>query len=430
MSTKRITDRPNILLITTHDTGRHLGVYGRGVDTPAFACLAAEGVRFDRHFCTAPQCSPSRAALTTGRWPHSTGMLGLLGFGWSLPSDQVTLAKALGGAGYDTWLWGFQHEHEDPAALGYAHDPIGYRRGEVPKIGAGHVTPRLCDWLAGRPDGPFFASVGFFETHIPFPREPVDAETLSRTRAPAWLPDHPSVRLDVARLNRSVQTVDRCLGRILDALDSAALASNTLLVFTTDHGIAFPRAKCTLYDPGIEAALLMRWPDELPANRVACELVSNVDLMPTLLDLAGVPVPPTVQGRSLAGLLRGGTYEPRRELFAEMTWHDAYDPMRCVRTGRYKLIRRFDPLPRNVLPKSYWASCEGAGALRPLFADTPPEWELFDLAADPLELSNAADHPGYAAIRRQLADTLERWMRDTDDPLLRGPVPNPQEAAP
>jgi len=418
--------RPNILLIITHDTGRHLGCYGRPVCSPAIDRMAGEGVRFERYFVCAPQCSPSRAAITSGHYPHKTGMLGLLGYGgWRMGDDCPTLAKALGAAGYDTWLWGFQHEHEDPFRLGYRHDPIAYRRGEVPKILADRVTPHFCAWLETKPAEPWFASVGFYETHLPWPKN--DAAALE-TAVPPYLPDLSELRRDMGEFQESLNRVDCAVGHIIDTLDRTGMAQRTLVIFTTDHGLPLPRAKCTLYDPGIEAALIMRWPAVIPPNRVCSELLSATDLMPTLLEIVGVKNPKGVDGRSFTALLTGGRYVPRREIFAEQTWHDAYAPLRAIRTDRYKLIRRFAAMPANLLPKDFYKCCHASEKLRQLLANTLlPDWEAYDLAADPLETRNlASNNPEAQAELAQLVARLKEWMQESGDPLLNGPVACPE----
>lgn len=415
---------PNILMITCHDLGRHVGSYGRPVGTPQIDRLASEGVQFERYFVCAPQCSPSRASMTTGRYPHRTGVMGLLNLGpWKIDQDCPTLAKSLSAGGYDTWLWGFQHEHPDPSTLGYRHDPIGFRDGQVPKILADYVTPRLCDWLVGKPSEPWFASVGLYETHLGWPKERRRSEAFAAS-VPPYLPDGPELRQDMQALSASLDRVDRSVGRILDTLEVAGLASNTLVVFTTDHGLPLPRAKCTLYDPGLEAALLIRWPAVLAGNRRCSELLSGVDLMPTLLDAAGVASPNGMDGRSFGALLTGGVWQPRPHIFAEQTWHDAYCPIRAVRTDRYKLIRRFEPrLPDNILPKDFYSCCAASEVMRKHFDRTPPLWEAYDLASDPYEMQNLfQDKPHDHPIFGRLATTLDRWMQDTDDPIRLGPV--------
>ncbi len=426
--------QPNILLITLHDLGRQLSCYDRPTFSPGIDRLASEGVRFDNYFVCAPQCSPSRACLTSGRWPHRTGVLGLVGkWGWQMNESVPTLAKALGAAGYDTWLWGFQHEHPNPAALGYQHDPIGYRRGEVPKITADYVGPRFCQWLETKPTVPWFCAVGFYETHLGWPTAAATGRQLRDKSVPPWLPDSPQLRQDMLNFDQSLHQADRQVERILETLDATGQAANTLVVFTTDHGLPLPRAKCDLRDPGLEAALLMRWPERLAANRHCSELLSGVDLTPTLLELAGVELPGDMDGASFAGLLTGGDYRPRDAIFAEQTWHDMYRPLRGIRTNRYKLIQRFNDFPENALPRDFYQTCAAAPMVGRMLDETvPARCEFYDLAQDPTELRpRVADDPkDLPAPGRELHRQLEAWMHRTNDPLLQGPVPSPDGTMP
>jgi N-sulfoglucosamine sulfohydrolase len=429
-----LPERPNILQIICHDLGRQLGCYDRPTHSPGIDRLAAEGVQFDRYFVCAPQCSPSRAALISGRHPHRTGVLGLVGkWNWQMDESVPTIGKTLAAAGYATWLWGFQHEHPSPAALGYQHDPIGYQRGEVPKILADYVGPRLCDWLESKPAGPWFCSVGFYETHLGWPRKPATARQLTDKAVPPYLPDSPELRQDMLNFDQSLHQADRNVERILETLDRTGQAENTVVIFTTDHGLPLPRAKCDLRDAGLEAALLMRWPDRLAANRRCNELLSGVDLMPTLLEIAGEPIPAGVDGESFAGLLTGGTWRPREAIFAQQTWHSAYRPLRSIRTHRHKLIQRFNAFPDNGLPRDFFTTCaSGPKFHREMGEIIPPRLEFFDLAFDPCEVKPhiASDVEGLPPIGRNLYHQLHGWMHKTEDPLLRGPVPAPDGSLP
>ena len=438
--------QPNVLFITLHDTGRHFGCYGRPVATPAIDQFAAQGVRFDNYFCTAPQCSPSRVSMTTGRYPHRAGVLGLCkpNGPYLLDPEVPTLAKSFAAAGYSTHLWGFQHEHTDSAVLGYQHhhstdpgegeyDPVAPEPAWMRRLMAQHVAPRFCSWLKDKPSRPWFAALGFLETHIPYHRQPRPLPADELSRAVPWLPPHPALQVDIGNLNASLAMVDDALRGILAALANAGQVENTIVILTVDHGLALPRAKCSLYDFGLETGLLLRWPAKLAGNRVVSELLSNVDLMPTLLDLCGLPHQKAMDGRSFAGLLQGGEYRPRAAIFAEHSWHETnhYRPMRAIRTHRYKLIRYFAPrLPWNTAPGDFWSSCAAAAPLRATLDETPPEWELFDLAVDPHEQHNLLGTEGNAhapAIHEALRARLDAWMHETGDPLLQGPIKHPVE---
>jgi arylsulfatase A-like enzyme len=413
----------NLVVVICHDLGQHLGCYGRSeVRSPNLDALAASGTRFRRSFCTAPQCSPSRAALWTGRYPHATGVVGLThaGFANDLNPDERHLAQVLREAGYETHLFGGQHEARRPERCGHE-----FRHGHGP---CRAIADEFATFLAQRQAAgrPFFAQIGFSEPHRPFPHEDVTPLPHDRMNVPPYLPDIPVVREDLADLEASTASADRAAGRVIEAVRASPEADRTLILFTADHGIAFVRAKMTLYDPGIEVALIMAGAD-VPAGVVRHELVSNVDVMPTLLDMAGIAIPARLHGRSLAALLRDRAYTPNEFVFAEKTYHTYYDPMRAVRNDRWKLIVNFEFAPwQETSPdyhsnaKSYVESCQALAPRGSRYYHPPVE--LYDLHADPWEQRDLADDPDCRGVRRQLTGVLHDWMRRTGDPLLDGPM--------
>ncbi|NQU42047.1 sulfatase [bacterium] len=414
--------RPNILLYVSHDTGQHIRPYGlRTVRTPNADRMVSEGVLFQKSFCTAPHCSPSRASLFTGRYPHATGVLGLTGgdFGWDLENADWHAASRFHGAGYETALFGIAHEIKDAARLPWDH--------RSPERRGIEMAGELGMWLDGRrnPDQPFFAVCGTVETHREFGGSGGEPDDSLGVTVPGYLHDGPGTRSDLAALQGDVNLWDKGLGNLLDLLDARGLSSNTILLATSDHGIAFPRAKCTLYDPGIEVLLMMRCPGMLSASREVGGLVSNVDILPTLLDLAGIEAGADIHGRSFRSLL-DGSGSHRERIFAEKTYHSYYDPMRAVRDRRFKYIRNFEAfvgveVATDIMRSSSYPENIQA-RLNPL---RHPSEELYDLEADPLEQVNLATDGEYEETRRELAASLWEWMEETDDPLRRGPVPSP-----
>lgn len=413
----------NIMVIITHDTGRHLGCYGRGAPSKNLDKMSENGAIFLNAFCTAPQCSPSRASLLSGLMPHRHGLIGLAHRGFRLRQDVGLLTKFLLKSGYSTHLFGLQHETQwdRVSELGYQHV---HRPGG---LSCAKVTPLVLKFLESNPPQPFFASIGIFETHRPFPKSSSD---LGKIKVPEFLPDTPEVRQDVADLNESVKRVDDSVGQILESLKKNGLLDKTLVIYTTDHGIAFPGAKATLFDPGIEIALLMYGPDEFSGGKSISAMVSNADLMPTICEIAGIEPPEGIDGKSLLPLLRGEVEKLHKHLFVELTYHAAYDPMRGVRTEKFKYIRSFSGrpfwLPPNVdngLTKDWYRKNHPE-----VFEKLRPKEMLFDLQNDPLERKNLADDPAYSGLLEELRALVEQKMQKDDDPLLYGHVMPPESA--
>ena len=326
--------RPNILYMHSHDTGRYVQPYGYAISTPSIQHLAEEGILFRQAFCAAPTCSPSRASLLTGRWAHNSGMIGLAHRGFGLSDYRQHLVHTLRTAGYVSTLIGVQHEARDAQTIGY--DQIV----RLPSSHAVDVAPAAVDFLSHAPSEPFFVSVGFFETHREFPQgqPPADVRYI---RPPTPLPDAPETRRDMAAYMASARQLDWGMDRVLRSLEQSGLTENTLVICTTDHGVAFPGCKCNLTDSGIGVMLIMRGPHGFSGGRVCDAMISQVDIFPTLCDLAQVDSPSWLDGHSLLPWVTGQLDEIRDELFAEVTYHAAYEPQRAVRTRRWKYIRRY-----------------------------------------------------------------------------------------
>lgn len=414
---------PNIIYIHSHDTGRYVQPYGHAVPAPHLQRLAEQGILFRHAFCAAPTCSPSRAALLTGQSAHSSGMLGLAHRGFSLKDYRQHLLHTLRGAGYHSALSGMQHIAKDPNVIGY--DRI-LGQGRTPPV---RQNPELYarEFLEGRPPQPFFLSVGFSETHREFPPAS-PAEDPRYCLPPAPLPDTPATREDMARFKASARILDDKVGAVLETLDRTGLSENTLIIATTDHGLAFPRMKCNLTDSGIGVFLILRGPGGFSGGRVVDSLVSHVDVFPTLCEWLGLERPAWLQGVSFMPLVRGEAQEVRQEIFAEVTYHAAYEPQRCVRTKRWKYIRRWGQRERPVLPNCDDSPSKNAW-LEHGWREREVELEaLYDLVFDPHENANLAGNAAFAAALEEMRGRLERWMRATGDPILDGPVPLPPGA--
>ena len=429
--------RPNVLAFIPHDLGDSLGCYGhRTLRSPNLDALAARGARVANCFTTSPECTPSRGGLWTGLHPHQNGLMGLANFGWVLRAPH--LAQRLQVAGYRTHLFGLQHEvHGEAGGLGYQqhHSPADR------SVSA--VCEALREFLAGpqaRGPQPWFACAGFSDVHRPW-RQPstLDPDAMA---VPPYLPDNPTVRNDLALFAQNILDMDTAVGRVLDALAASSLADDTLVLFTTDHGAGFPRAKATLYDPGIRVPLIVHWPGHVEGGAVHECLISNLDVTPTLLELCGYAVPDDLAGRSFRTLFEGGAYQPRDQVCGALFYDVAYDPMHYVRTGTHKYIRSFavtdadaagaDPEVLSTFAGGRWVRVDdfdvlSSAAWRSMSVETgrPPREELYDLRCDPHEQVNLAGDPKAATVLEDMRRRLHEMMQRTNSPLLRGHVPPP-----
>ncbi len=417
--------KPNIVYFICHDLGRHLACYGdQTIRSPHLDAMASEGVLFTNLVGASTPCSPARGCRMTGRYAHSQGLIGLVNRGWDYPTTPRSIINDLNDAGYFTQLVGFQHEASDVAELGYQ----GVWKDSVR---ADKVADRAIEFLGSEAASrqPFFLSMGTFEVHLPFDKPEYQPADPSEVALPSFLPDNEITRRQMAMFHGSIRFMDEQFGRILAALDASDLRNNTIVVFTTDHGMAFPRAKSTLYEAGIGVATIVRMPKSLGGRTGVCdELLSGIDLRGTLCELAGAPVGPDVQGRSFAPLLTGqGEYQPREEVFSEKNFHDCFDPIRCVRTRQYKYLRSFGDVTNLPLPQDIKRTFPPESLRSDALAPRPAE-ELYDLGADPGEETNLIDSPEHAAVRDDLRARLQAWMEQTDDPILSGEqIPCPPE---
>lgn len=419
--------RPNILVFITHDSGQHFGCYGAPtIRTPAIDALAADGVRLTRMFATSPICSPSRGSFFTGQYPQRNGLMGLADgcYNWAFTDPQRHLSHVLRQAHYRTHLFCHQHEAADAHTLGF--DEVAQCSAPSGEPNAVQVAERVADFLRNRRNSsqPFYAQVGVLQTHTPFGRGGVEPDSERGVWIPPWAIQQPwlrefsrlsgqpvnwtdldSLRSYIAQLQGAVHHVDKAVAILTDALRSTGLEHDTLFVFTTDHGVELPRAKWTVFDPGLAIAFILRWPaGGLTGGRICDHLLSNVDFVPTLAQLLDLSIEHTLDGISFARALREPHSTPPREaIFALFVNSQLYG----VRTSRYKLVRNFQ---------------EGYEPGRPELRR--PAW-LFDLERDPLELHDLSTDPHYAAALDEMNERFWRHLEAVNDPILHGPVPTP-----
>lgn len=419
----------NLIYLHTHDTGRYLSPYGAPTDTPNLQSFAERATLFRNHYCCGPTCSPSRSAMLTGMHAHHNGMMGLAHRGFAIYDYEKHLAQYLGRCGYETMLCGMQHEAADARTLGYErlyiHDKASVQNATEWDMRNGDAA---IAFLREAHERPFFLSYGLEHTHRPF--EELDADIDPRYQStPGPLPDAAPIREDYAGFLTSARRADACLGRIFDVITEMGLWENTVVMYTTDHGIAFPWMKCNLYDAGIGTALMLHDPNHPGKGAVVDALTSHLDIYPTLCDLLGLPTPEWTEGVSLLPLLREKTSSVRNEIYAQVLYHAAYDPQIAVRTDRYKYIRRFDTgyqhpvLPNidNSLSKEYLLS-QGLAEIQ------IPREALYDLSMDPGERNNLTGAAAHQDTLAAMRGKLDAFMREGDHPLLHGPLPLPPGA--
>ncbi|MHC4982990.1 MAG: sulfatase family protein [Planctomycetota bacterium] len=427
----------NILYLHCHDLGRYIQPHGYAIPAPNVQRLAEQGVLFRQAFAAAPTCSPSRAALVTGQWPHCCGMFGLASEKWGFtPNDyRHHIAAYLKARGYETALSGVQHvarlPWHNPRDMGYDH-----LLNHVPTKLENHQPDRTAsaavEFLRRKHERPFFLSVGFLEPHR-FNRgdrrvfsqeigtEPADIDDRYCLPMPHQ-PDMPVTRREMANFKQAVEVVDSKMGAVLDALADSGLSDETLVICTTDHGPGFPDMKCTLTDRGTGVMLIMRAPRGLSGGRVLDALVSQMDICPTICELLGIDKPDWLQGRSIMPLIAGAADEINDAIFTEQNYHGAYRPLRAVRTRRHKYIRRYDLAARKGVdtgPSERMWREHG-------WDDIPQgEEELYDLIFDPHEACNLAASPAHAPALEEMRSRLQHWLETTNDPILTDSVPQP-----
>ena len=415
------THRPNILVLISDDHSvPDLGCYGNdALETPNLDRLASEGIRFNRAYVDSPQCSPSRASLLTGRTPHAAGASRLHA---DILPEIPDVVKLLKSQGYYTG--GYKKIHQD--RIKQEFDYYGGARARFP------------EFFNERPKNkPFLLWFGSLLPHRPYGRGTLSARHRpEEVHVPDYLPDTLRVRKDLARYYQKIEKFDTQCGKFLDLLEQEGEVENTMVIMLGDNGLPFPRGKGTLYEPGINVPLIIRWPGVVEPGQVSDALVSVVDLTATWFEAANIDPPPNIQGRSLLPLLQGEQSRVRKHAYSERNWHDNWDPMRCVVGDRYKLIQNYRPQVGyqptiDIRNSPSYKSIQQLGKrelperLDFYFADSRPHVELYDLQEDPHEWNNLAEKEEYVDLVLKYQKQLSEWMEATNDFL-----PPPRSAFP
>ncbi len=413
-------DAPNIIIMIADDLGDgDLGCYGHPtIRTPRIDALARDGLTFGNAFLTTSSCSPSRCSILTGLYPHNTGA-GELHL--PLPDDRTTVAKLLKSSGYHTAAAGKWHLGPAPRD---DFDKI-YQRG----------GPSGCEeWVKAvrdtPGDRPFFLWLAASDPHRGYAEGALEPpHSASEVVLPPYMPDTGEIRRDMALYYDEVGRFDRFVGEVVDELTKTSTLKQTVIFILSDNGRPFPRCKTTLYDSGIKTPLVVHHPGSVPPGVRTQALVSAVDIAPTVMELAGIPVPGDMQGVSFVPVLRDADASVRDAAFAEHNWHDFRARERSARTSRFLYIRNDLPElpltpPADALNSPTWASMRRllhAGNLNShqtgCFLTPRPAEELYDVQMDPHQLQNLAGLEAYRKPLQQMRGLLKTWVEKTGDSM-------------
>jgi N-sulfoglucosamine sulfohydrolase len=438
--------RLNVVLFVADDLGQDAGCYGNPVlRTPNLDRLAAEGTRFPFAFATTASCSASRSVILTGLYNHANAQFGHEHsyHHFRTYENLKSLPVMLSEAGYRT------------ARIGKLHvGPEAVYRFDAALPGNARSPAQMAEnsraFIAAKDDRPFFL---YFCTADPHrsgksgagPHKPdlfgnegkypgIDEATYDPKDVvvPPFLPDTPTCRAELAEYYRSVSRVDQGLGRLVQTLKDAGKWEDTLLIFMSDHGIAFPGGKTTVYEPGLRSPLVVRHPRAAKRGVVSNALLNWPSLTPTILDVAGaLPKDAPFHGRSFLPILEEEDPAGWDEVYASHTFHEItmYYPMRVVRTRRHKLIWNL----AHGLPYPFASDLWEAPTWQDVYAKGPdalygkrtvkaylhrPRFELYDLESDPHEVKNLADDPAHAALLKELQEKLKAFQKRTKDPWI------------
>lgn len=470
---KNEVGKPNILFAIADDQSYpHTGVYGfRGISTPGFDRVASNGVLFTNAFVAAPQCSPSRAAILTGKNIWEIEEAGT--HGSSFPKKFEVFTDLLESAGYELGFTGKPWGPGNYEIEGWIRNPVGpeYNEKVLEAIPATGINPRdyagnFASFLSKKPsDKPFFFWYGGHEPHRGYEAGSgaKAGKSFEDIQLPAFLPDDSVTRNDVLDYALEIEYFDSHLHKILNLLKEKGELSNTLVVVTADNGMPFPYAKANLQEYGTHVPLAISWPDGIKTTKKTDELVSMIDLAPTFLEIAGLPPVAEMTGKSMTSILFSRQPDtPHRDFVLtgrERHTHARPDnlgyPARAIRTKNYLFIKNYkpdrwpvgDPVPENKA-NDLRSNTEGYKRLYPGYHDIDgspskkfmmdnkdeemvkqffrnaflkrPAEQLYDISVDPECTNDLSGNPEYAQVKKELRNKLDGALRKQGDPRMHG----------
>ncbi|WP_186758611.1 sulfatase family protein [Echinicola salinicaeni] len=425
----------NVLVITADDLGLQLSSYGDStISTPNLDRLAVSGIKFNNAYVTQASCSSSRSSILTGTYPHFNGQIGLAHRGFSMNRTLPNIASSLKQAGYKTGVIGKLHvepKEQFPFDLDRSDQVHETRDVEL-------VSEWVDEFITSSPDSSFFLYLNYFDPHTPLIRNikghPEQEVISEEVQAFAFQGVYDPGELErIADYYNCVKRLDEGIGLLMRKLEELDVLDNTLIVFVGDHGPPFSRGKAASYEYSVRIPFLVKYPEGMETIKESDELVSTIDIYPTILDALGIETPMEVQGQSLEPLVYGESNKVRNYLFTEYNFHthfiDNYYPRRTVRDQRYKLIYNlpsgdFDNEDLYIDKDSAYYYSRGdkyeGTWVREVFdrLASPSKLELYDLDNDPFEKVNLIEKESLQSKKEELFEALQEWMEDTNDPFI------------
>lgn len=418
------------------------GAYGHpSIKTPHIDKMAKEGMKFTQAFLTTSSCSPSRASIITGKYPHNTDAEQLH---WPIPEGHHTFVDQLKSSGYWTGLAGkyhlgssVRHHFDQIMEVGTAGFQLGNDGKQKKMKGDGSGCESWISLLRNKPDTkPFFAWLAAVDPHRPYGEATIeDPHDVSDVIVPPYFPDTDSVRKDLALYYDEISRMDMYIGKVMDELEEQGLSESTMILFITDNGRPFPRDKTTLYEGGIKTPWIVKWPSKIKAGSINPNLISSIDIAPTFVKLAGLEPLQAYEGLDFTSMLDNEENQLRDEIYAEDHWHDYEDYGRAIRTSQYKYIKNFyTDLPntppadafRGLTYQSMLQEKENGNLTNPqsrCFEIPRPAEELYDIVNDPYELINLAHNSIYSDALKDMRRRMEtmRTLTKDSEPTYRTP---------
>lgn len=419
--------KPNILVFVADDAGMDFGCYGNdAISTPNIDKLAEGGLKCTNAFLTSPQCSPSRTSMLSGQFAHTIGTEDLH---TGLDDSTIILPTYLKKTGYFTGYMLKGHLGENGHKQFDWFDNGRWSSGDWNE----NVINNFNNFINEADDKPFFMWVGFTDPHRVYAEDEKEGNRApkvndpTKVKVPPYLVDSDITRRDLANYYDEITRMDNHIGDMIEVLRERKILDNTIVIFLSDNGMPFPRAKGTLYDSGIQTPLIFYWERKIGSGLRYDGLLSTIDLSPTILDLAGQLKPAKFYGDSFQKIFYNQELEISEHVFAERNWHNADEHMRAIRTKNYLLIlNSYIELPHGTptdlsSSPSWFELINGrdanllTSAQSWLFKSPRYAIELYDVQDDPFQINNISGKEEYLDISKELVQVLVNWMQSTKD---------------